>query len=381
MRSWVASSMTRTLPGALCALLAAVCALAMAAAPAGAQEPTKAPASQEKHVVRRGDTLWDIARQYLNDPFQWPKIYEANKDRIKDPHWIYPNQRLFIPGVGWVTTKAAPTEEVAENVAVADGPLDPTGKPRTRFYNRDAPGEGINLLDPAVLASVTRGDYYSAPWLGDPAALPAVGQVIRGVDARPGADQLAQLFLVQEQVYIKYLGSTRPAAGDKLLLVRRADDLGTWGTILEPVGIAAVDSLAKDVMVARVTQEFGPVLEGVLALPLPAFPEQTGETQPVSGGAEGEIVAFLREQPIHTTADIAFVSLGYADGLRTGDELEVLLPERADEKHPGVELPPTEVGRVRVLRVEQRTASGQVTKLSQARIRPGMRVKVVRKAP
>ncbi len=49
--------------------------------------------------VKKGDTLWDISgyRSIYNDPFQWKKIYETNKDKIKNPDLIYPGQRLFIP--------------------------------------------------------------------------------------------------------------------------------------------------------------------------------------------------------------------------------------------------------------------------------------------
>lgn len=49
--------------------------------------------------VKKGDTLWDISgyRSIYNDPFQWKKIYETNKDKIKDPDFIYPGQRLIIP--------------------------------------------------------------------------------------------------------------------------------------------------------------------------------------------------------------------------------------------------------------------------------------------
>jgi cell wall-associated NlpC family hydrolase len=49
-----------------------------------------------KHTVAVGDTLWDIARHYGID--DWHVLYEANRDRIKDPHWIYPDDVLRIPG-------------------------------------------------------------------------------------------------------------------------------------------------------------------------------------------------------------------------------------------------------------------------------------------
>ena len=49
--------------------------------------------------VKKGDSLWRISsyRNIYNDPYQWPKIYQANKDKIKDPDLIYIGQRLFIP--------------------------------------------------------------------------------------------------------------------------------------------------------------------------------------------------------------------------------------------------------------------------------------------
>ena len=48
----------------------------------------------EEYTVIKGDCLWNISKKdYIyNDPFQWPRIYEANKDKIKDPDLIYPNQ-------------------------------------------------------------------------------------------------------------------------------------------------------------------------------------------------------------------------------------------------------------------------------------------------
>ncbi|MEA2103427.1 MAG: LysM peptidoglycan-binding domain-containing protein [Candidatus Cloacimonadota bacterium] len=49
--------------------------------------------------VYKGECLWTIASypEVFNSPFEWPKIYRANKDKIKDPDLIYPNQILRIP--------------------------------------------------------------------------------------------------------------------------------------------------------------------------------------------------------------------------------------------------------------------------------------------
>jgi len=53
----------------------------------------------DRYTVVPGDCLWLIA-SYLSiysDARRWPEIYEANKDNIKDPDWIYPNQEFIIP--------------------------------------------------------------------------------------------------------------------------------------------------------------------------------------------------------------------------------------------------------------------------------------------
>ena len=63
--------------------------LSVTAVPTVAQVAQDTLASRT-HVVRRGDTLWDLARAYLDNPFMWRLIYDANRDVVENPHWIYP---------------------------------------------------------------------------------------------------------------------------------------------------------------------------------------------------------------------------------------------------------------------------------------------------
>ena len=49
------------------------------------------------YVVKSGDSLSKIAKEYYGDPMKYPEIFEANKPMLKDPDEIYPGQTLRIP--------------------------------------------------------------------------------------------------------------------------------------------------------------------------------------------------------------------------------------------------------------------------------------------
>jgi nucleoid-associated protein YgaU len=49
------------------------------------------------YVVVKGDSLSKIAKQQYGEASQWRRIYEANRDLIKDPDLIFPGQELRIP--------------------------------------------------------------------------------------------------------------------------------------------------------------------------------------------------------------------------------------------------------------------------------------------
>ena len=42
----------------------------------------------DTHRVKEGDTLWQIAATFLENPWCWSAVWQRNREQIRDPHWI-----------------------------------------------------------------------------------------------------------------------------------------------------------------------------------------------------------------------------------------------------------------------------------------------------
>jgi nucleoid-associated protein YgaU len=59
--------------------------------------PSAAAAQPRTYEVVSGDSLSKIAKQFYGDPAKYQRIFEANRDQLKDPNLIKPGQKLKIP--------------------------------------------------------------------------------------------------------------------------------------------------------------------------------------------------------------------------------------------------------------------------------------------
>jgi LysM repeat protein len=132
----------------------------MSASPATDSEVTGfSPMSSQQdatYVIKKDDTLWDLAFQFLGNPFDWQKIWQINS-YITNPDLIYPGNSLQIPG----QSAEAGMGSVPENLIPSEtfGAID--------FNTASSVSENSELYpgDSQILTSLRRKQILSASQL------------------------------------------------------------------------------------------------------------------------------------------------------------------------------------------------------------------------
>ena len=113
----------------------------------------------DRHIVVKGDTLWDISAKFFKDPWKWPEIWALNKQEIKDPHWIYPGNVIYLDRRAGTLTVGEPAP-VSDSSTATPEPVTPSDvvklEPRARIVSLNSeaiPAIPLNLI----------GSYLSRP--------------------------------------------------------------------------------------------------------------------------------------------------------------------------------------------------------------------------
>ncbi|HEY4367932.1 MAG TPA: LysM peptidoglycan-binding domain-containing protein [Steroidobacteraceae bacterium] len=107
----------------------------------GSKIPLTADAP-DQYVVKKGDTLWDISKVYLRDPWYWPEIWYVNP-QVQNPHLIYPGDVLKL-----VYVDGQPRLTIAERGAERSG----DGKRLSPEVRREPLSRAITAIPYDVIA-------------------------------------------------------------------------------------------------------------------------------------------------------------------------------------------------------------------------------------
>ncbi len=389
------------------AVLAATAALLLAA-PAGAQEPDDprpaepeaapdADTAADAHQVVRGNTLWDLAASFYGNPYLWPRIWDANRDRIDDPHWIYPGQVLRIPDAEGRLVEvrvAAPGEEPLERdmrfrpadqeraddrtVFYRDGRDRQAGTtlPRTAFYPRERGAVDLVVdVERRLRLPVSHSSFYSAEWLVPErrsGAVDAVGRVV-GFTGSEGTRSERVTARPIEVLQVALESGSGVTVGDLLQSYRpvRTDDAGT---ILRPSGVLVVSRLTSAGAEATISATFTPIQLDDLVRPAPPFALEPGmEAEPVESGLTARIIEVGDVRAIYGPRDVLILDQGADAGIRLGDEF-VLVTDQ-----PG--FTDRVEGRARIVGVRAGTSSARIFDVDYPVFEIGRELRLDRRIP
>jgi LysM repeat protein len=334
------------------------------------QEP--ASALPKTHTVKRGDTLWDISKTYLGDAFLWPEIYRLNTDIIEDPHWIYPNEVLKLPGqqakvVAVVPPQAAPKAPTPAPV-VAQTPARDTATPP---------------LVQTPKSSVRVGEYTAAPWVDERKGPSGSGYIMQAVDI-PG---IASVEKLQLHLYDKVFVS--PPAGSSTgrqvyLAYRLGPFIEDFGQIVIPTGLIEVARIAPEgeASVGRVVKMYGPVVQGQRLIPYDTSAAVVlGRAAPVSNGSAGKVRWIFKEPVLPSLQDYVVLDISKRDGVNVGDQIELYQPRQGATEYRELALPEVKIARGQVLRVTPFGATAIIIGQEQPKIQEGTAARVAAKMP
>jgi hypothetical protein len=341
-----------------------------------------AQARPASHTVKKGDTLWDIARTYLGDPFQWPQIYRINTDVVEDPHWIYPGEVLRLAGDSGVTAvPQAETPVPGTPQAEVSDTGDGAGMELFRRRNAtdaQAAFRSYRDIKPPLLRAT---DFHSSGFLTEGDTLP-FGQLLGPVTPEQieSIRSRAAVQLLTRVAVVPPAGASYSPGDTLITLVRRPGPVG-YGEIVHPTGLMRVTGMNGDQVIGDIIAVYGPIRDGQWVLPAEQFGNRTGTAyQPVTDGVQGQILAPRERRELRQLENVLFLDIGRGEGVALGDLFEA---RRDAGPQPGATADAVDelMVTLQVVHVRERTATVRVTGVISPDVPLGTRVKQVARLP
>jgi len=312
--------------------LGAVLALLVLAAPANADVVALNADHPDRYVVQKGDTLWDISKRFLKDPWRWASVWTIN-EQIKNPHLIYPGDVILLTYVDGKPQLSVVREAPAAEVPPAV--VEPVITPTTAI--EEPAGETPSGMKVVKLRPKTHvGSIESAiptispdaivPFLTEPlvvgrSELERSGYVTIGLDDRRALGDGSEFYArglkknsgtEYYQVYRKGAALRHPDTGETL---------GYEAQYLGDARMLVAGDPAK-LVVTRVKQEILPT-DRLLAAPEKAalpyyFPRAPDKA------VDGRILAAINGLREFGPTTIVAISLGKREGMEEGHVLRIM---------------------------------------------------------
>jgi hypothetical protein len=361
----------RLAPRRVSLVLAVACAL-HASALVWAQESS---AAERTHRVREGDTLWDLSRAYLNDPFLWPEIYRLNPDVVEDPHWIFPGEVLRLPTGSAAVAAALVAERVMPQATVFDAQI-----------HRRVPATPVLLTSrdaaPPRRLAMSEHELLAAPWVDRIGAPSGAGQLIESVAPSGIANsQLPEFLQVFDRVYATLPSNGVGAVGERYLVVTEGAMISDSTRMVVPTGIVEVERRPDgEAATVRILRLFGPVKLGHRLIPLPilTIPDEVLPT-PQELGMMSTVIWVSPNDILPSLQDYLTLAASSRDGVTLGDQFTLVLPRRPGPG--GVTLPEEALALVRVVRVSEFGATALLIDQRHPGIEIGTRARMSAKMP
>jgi LysM repeat protein len=366
----------------------------------GAQE--QAPQS---HTVKRGDTLWDLAKLYLGDSFLWPEIYRLNTDVIDDPHWIYPGELLKLPAPGTTPTVAeGPTVKQAGEPASPPVPEPapaaapaPASAPVTAATGAPVYEPPIGVLDgptvfpkqraevaatrrkaatPAPTPVVKLGVFLTAPFVdrsGGPRGAGAILQVVNLSVSAAGQSpkERAQL---HDELLIKPPVGSAASEGDRYVTYAIGPSIDGVGQVIIPTGVVQVTRAPRDreATEAQVTRMFGEIFADQRLMPYDSTVLQfVARPQPSSDSLVARVRLIPGGAILPSIEDYLIVDASSDDGVRIGDEFELYDRRHRIDGSGGYSQPDLPIAHAQVVRVTRYGTTLMITEHAHPKIEEG----------